>query len=346
MASSQPEVLELPETLIAVALDTNCMGRGRFSLERLAELVGVIQEQDLSIEILVPEPVVWEWAEHLYRDVATARTPYVEALAAARAAGVQVRDNPVSDELADVESTVAALQKALDEIVGVRVLALSDYPAAAMEGLRDQVLQLGAGRTKKDVKTGAADSTAFRLLASHWAKYGMVDVVLVSGDRDARAHFRGSDVLTVESVWTLKRSLMAMRHGSEIAKDQIAAAAKRDLPDFDEESLASVSYEGNGPRVTGVPLRGQVLAVSTKVTAVEEVLVIETVDVSRSDGYGTAYAKVLVTVAREVQWVNDHDDRVERDVDYFFEVPAEIQLSALREDPDEWSIELEHIVLT
>lgn len=61
------EPVELPIGLVAVAIDTNSTGAD-LQLSRLAKLADLLDEQELDeVQIWVPEPVVWEWAEHIHR---------------------------------------------------------------------------------------------------------------------------------------------------------------------------------------------------------------------------------------------------------------------------------------
>ncbi|MEP9363037.1 TetR/AcrR family transcriptional regulator C-terminal domain-containing protein [Nocardioides sp. CN2-186] len=68
--------MELPETLVAVCLDANCMGEGRLRLSAVEELADLIDTQELSVEVWVPEPVVWEWAEHIYDQFLESKTQF------------------------------------------------------------------------------------------------------------------------------------------------------------------------------------------------------------------------------------------------------------------------------
>ena len=57
----------------AVVLDANVMSRGRLTLDVIDEIVAVIEERELDAEVWVPEPVVWEWAEHACSDLHSSR---------------------------------------------------------------------------------------------------------------------------------------------------------------------------------------------------------------------------------------------------------------------------------
>ncbi|WP_214107776.1 hypothetical protein [Acrocarpospora catenulata] len=54
------------ERLLAVVLDANAYGRGRPDLGDLERTA--LRLRGIGIETWVPEPVVWEWAEHLAED--------------------------------------------------------------------------------------------------------------------------------------------------------------------------------------------------------------------------------------------------------------------------------------
>lgn len=70
-----------------IALDTNAFAGGRLAFDQLENLVARA-ESHAGVEIWVPEVVVWEWAEHSYRDHVDA----VARLSALRVAGVSVPD--------------------------------------------------------------------------------------------------------------------------------------------------------------------------------------------------------------------------------------------------------------
>ena len=102
--------------------------------------------------------------------MAAARAPYRAALRrAADAYGEIFVFN--DDGYEHIDKVATDLTDTLEE-AGVYVINMRRYTAAAAAGVRDQILQTGVGRRKaesadKRVKTGASDSTSFRLLEAH-----------------------------------------------------------------------------------------------------------------------------------------------------------------------------------
>lgn len=193
MGSGRPTI---PQSLEAIALDTNSGARGLLDLEGLEKLVDVINDQDLAIEIWIPEPTLWEWAEHANELASRTSTSFDAARVRLERSGLEVPaafGYPSSTEQV-IDVLEERLQDLYNEALGteaVRILRLKDHPQSAVEGLKDQILRRGAGRTKSDdgrpVKTGAADSSAWRLLAEE--ARSLDNIVLVTRDSDAERHF-------------------------------------------------------------------------------------------------------------------------------------------------------------
>src|SRR6266704_3621525 len=157
----------LADQLRAVVLDTNCMSRGRINLDRLREWADDLRSE--SIELWLPETVVWEWAEHSAADLAVATGTYQASWPGLVAAGF---DLPAIEDLSPERAT----QMVIDAIMSVHenVVIVAIDGASAHAALRDQILQLPPGskvNTKEKrtpwVKTGAADSAAVRAVHAH-----------------------------------------------------------------------------------------------------------------------------------------------------------------------------------
>ena len=146
------------EQLLAVVVDANAYGRGKpdlTSLEFLAQRL-----HGIGIETWVPEPVAWEWGQHLAEDWQSVTT-----------AGAGARKNlergrvPMPEPLySDAAAVIEAFRSALREIEHVRLITAT--PESALEGLKDQVMQRAPGKMKsagkERVKTGASDSAWLR----------------------------------------------------------------------------------------------------------------------------------------------------------------------------------------
>ena len=58
--------------VLAIGLDTNAFGSKHLSLERLRDLVRRAKKHG-SLEVWIPESVLWEWAEHAAAEHKTRR---------------------------------------------------------------------------------------------------------------------------------------------------------------------------------------------------------------------------------------------------------------------------------
>ncbi|WP_204040454.1 hypothetical protein, partial [Acrocarpospora phusangensis] len=134
----------------------------------------------VGIETWVPEPVAWEWAQHLADDwntVMTASSAERRALSRARI--------PMPEPLyRDTREVIETFLRAITEIEHVRVIAAT--PESALEGLKDQVMQRAPGKRKKDVKTGASDSTWLRDVRRA-AGGSLDDLLFLTEDKDISA---------------------------------------------------------------------------------------------------------------------------------------------------------------
>lgn len=346
MAGEAEESPELPEDLVAVCLDANAMSRGRLNLDAVADLLEVIEDQDLDVEVWVPEPVLWEWAEHLASDLATVRAQYEGVRAQATSAGAGALVVDAWDTPVDVDRVVVALDAALEDLEGASVLRLRNFPGAAADGLRDQILLRGAGRKKKEIKTGAADSTAFRLAESELER-GSGSMVVVSGDQDATHHFSGNDrVLVVNSLSRAKAGILGMRPGSEVARERVVRAIEARLPQFTKLELSDRDIDGDPAGIKpDSRLRGRIIDVATALVSIDGVLAVEDVEVSRSDGYAAAQVVAHVSVERALQVLSEVNAMVEIDVETFDGVEAVIEVSAESDDGIDWELVIDKVHL-
>jgi hypothetical protein len=93
--------------LKAVVFDTASMGRGRPVLETLrlwAELAATNE-----LELWIPEPVVWEWAEHVAEDLEAAMRAAADERRRLSAAEVPVPTWPISTRVEAVEHVLTAI---------------------------------------------------------------------------------------------------------------------------------------------------------------------------------------------------------------------------------------------
>lgn len=170
-----------------VVVDSNYVGRGDFSVRRLKVVVSLLGNGG---EVVVPEVVVWEWAEHAAQAIEqlvdqTARLP-VDA-AVYEPAKQPIR--PSKDDL------IRAIESNLPP--GVSIWRAT--PDQHADAVRAQVLQTGTAERKGGVKTGAADHLVAECLAAQLQERRNAEaVVLASNDKRLRKVCReiyGDEVL-------------------------------------------------------------------------------------------------------------------------------------------------------
>jgi len=342
---------DLPAVVDALVLDANCMPKGRFSRARLEDMLDVIGAGDLEIEVWVPEPVLWEWAEHVHGDIKATASPYKKALGHAKSAGFQIADDDGLDPaLDDVGSVVEHIADVLSSYEEVEVLWCRDYPEAAILGLRDQVLLTGAGRRKpgpkgEGVKTGAADSAAFRLVerrATH-----LPAILLFSGDRDAKAYFDGRDApVIIPDEWSrLKGALLNLQPAGDMLTSRLSEVISEALVSNDASIGADTIVVGAEKAFRGrLGPRDRYLEITTALTAVEAVQRVSEVAVDRKEGFGSALADVTVHLDATGVWWNDTDDRLEHEFEGEADVPAQVLVSVTRDGSD-WEVLAEAVYI-
>ena len=172
--------LEARKYLRAVVFDSNAFGHARPDLAFLEDLAQRLHTID--IETWVPEPVAWEWAQHLAEDWQKVQTAMAEERRRLRRAGLAEHSSPYGDARAVVDVFLARLTG----VAHLTVLALS--PQNALLAVKDQILLVPPGRRKGEVKTGASDSAWLRTVLDK------VDgdtgrLLIVSEDKDVEAAF-------------------------------------------------------------------------------------------------------------------------------------------------------------
>ncbi|WP_125736909.1 hypothetical protein [Amycolatopsis sp. WAC 04197] len=149
---------EVRDKLVAVVIDANAYGAIGPDLERLGSLASALAKIDL--QTWLPEPVVWEWAEHLASEWVAARNEAKKRLSHLSRAGLSAM--AIQPEYKDRQAVIDEFIAALSRTPHVRIINLSG--ASAVEGLKDQILQRPPAKTKSDpkVKTGGSDSAWLR----------------------------------------------------------------------------------------------------------------------------------------------------------------------------------------
>lgn len=181
-SSEQSSAQEDLSRVRAIALDTNAFGGRLPHMGRLGALVRRARKHG-SIEVWVPESVLWEWTEHIHSDMQSAQ----KVLQGLQRIG---REIPSLDT-PPVTAVEEDLRRQLSEMGSpLRLLEVRDVAAQA---LRDQLLLLGPAKPKPardgSVKTGAADSAHLRAFESA-AQDGPSTYVVISADGDAKAGYK------------------------------------------------------------------------------------------------------------------------------------------------------------
>lgn len=171
--------LQVRSRLRAVALDTNALDRGRPHLGKLTTLAA--RPQGIGLPVWVPEPVAWEWAQHIGENWQALFGPAGPSYRRLADAGLTV--TPPASPYPDQSAVQRVFLESLNTIDNLIVVPLS--ADSAKEGLKDQILQRPPGRRKSEVKTGAADSAWLRDLRAQ-AGGDLSRVSLVSTDADIK----------------------------------------------------------------------------------------------------------------------------------------------------------------
>ena len=217
----------------SIVLDTNFASRGKYQSKRLRKVIERLVAR--GHEVVIPEVVVWEWAEHLHRKLKFAHevagSAGVDATASGLAIGVANVELPAIEKLCD------GIVADLTAIPGVNVQRAS--PQDAVRAIRDQVLQVGMGSRRTGTKTGAADSLvlATALRASDDLFHDRT-VVLCSNDAELAdaAHVCDRPLIVIRDLSVLWRW-----HGTtQPVDDDLANAVERWLVDIHQTSVDGV----------------------------------------------------------------------------------------------------------
>lgn len=206
-----------------VILDTNALPHGHFSDRVLSKLIDVASR---GASIVVPEIVVWEWAEHAY----AAQKSLAEVVRQQRVDEKLVARLP-APEVPGINELVARVESALSG----RATIWTPPPAVWRDALHQQVLQIGTGERKLGIKTGAADAIVLACVEEHIDTADGA-VVLLSNDGKLRAACmtRCSDALVANGVGQLLSSLNEF----EPAEEDLALRVAEDLPVLLNEEIA------------------------------------------------------------------------------------------------------------
>lgn len=318
-----------------VILDSNFAGRGRFDRDRLVALARKVEGR--GVVLVVPEVVVWEWAEHAARD-------HSELSKA-------VREFQVDTALMDAPTlpVCASVDELIDRILtnmpaGCEVAWAND--GDFRHAVRAQVLQTGTGERKDGVKTGAADDLVLRCVQREVEERELLQpIVVATGDKHlAEVCVRefGADVIVAPNQKVLLERLLAFVPATQ----ELVERLEQDLsPYLTNEAVAAslVRFAQGFDIVASEKARSPWERQDLRLRQVE-ILELEDLKVeSRDDGTRIAAADARIFGSFELdvseyEIVGDDDGEVERvpvwhgTMNGMVDVPLTIELDA------EWSV--------
>ena len=210
---SEPDELRLDPLPRAVVIDANLWGTGILDVVRLTAIAEQVAK--VGVQVWVPTQVVLEWASHAHDDAQLIEPAWKRL----RRAEVVAKPSGIPT---DVRTIAEQLTERIEDIPNVTVLPMSG--AAAIAGLRDQILGVGSGTRKSGVKTGAVDSSFVRDALTR-AKSDPTTVVFVSGnagDLQSVAKAMGVGPLIIRNEHTLTGSLFFSMSATEEVEQYIA----------------------------------------------------------------------------------------------------------------------------
>jgi hypothetical protein len=305
-----------PDKLEAVVIDTNAQSDGHPDLAAIEDLAKDLATED--IEVVLPEVVAWEFAEHVASTFEELRTSYRSAARTLVRAGLPLPQLP-SDSRERVQEMI--LQQ-LEAIEGLHMLPTT--PGSAREGLRDQVLQRGLGSTRAGVKTGAADSAWLRDVHNRWPDHQML--VIASSDAGVRAaatELWDSSPAFVSDLFMLRRRLLV--HPTDLpgaTADIVEFVANLGRADPFEEALLLGDMTPSPPvldELFGEHASDEIVQVDASPSSFGPLVGLHGVKASGTRGTVTAEVFLSATVDL-VAWRLDNDGRLESRFATLFDV--------------------------
>lgn len=209
--------------MTVVILDTNALPHGHFNDRALSNLIEVAGR---GAKVVVPEVVVWEWAEHARR----AQESLAETIRLHRV-DTKLIESIQPPEVPDIDELLARARSVLQG----KVTVWSPSSDVWRDGLRQQVLQTGVGERKSEIKTGAADAIVIACVEHHLAAGGDA-VVLITKDEKLRAACRKRCVGALVANGTSQ--LLPQLKTFMPAEDHLEIRAIEGLADFLNEKIA------------------------------------------------------------------------------------------------------------
>jgi len=222
--------------MTVIVLDTNALPHGQFSRSALDALMNVA---GLGASIVIPEVVVWEWAEHAL----SAHVALEEEIRRYRVdAGVLTR--PRIDAAPSIQELVERIEAALPQ--DVRIWRPEEM--VWRTAVRDQVLQIGSGEAKSGIKTGASDAIVLACV-EHESDRADSAVVLVTNDKQLRKNARRENIRFASGAG----GLLSVLRTFVPATDDLALRLSEDLPGFLNDRVGddgeALSFRNHGVAV-------------------------------------------------------------------------------------------------
>lgn len=222
--------------MTVIVLDTNALPHGQFSRSALDSLISLAGR---GASIVIPEVVVWEWAEHAH----SAHVALEEGIKRYRV-DASVMERPRVDSAPPVEELV----KRIEAAIPVEVHVWRPEEKAWRAAVRDQVLQIGSGEAKNGVKTGASDGIVLECV-QHESDDAEGAVVLITSDKKLRQNAKRENVRFASG----PGGLLSVLGTFVPATDDLAVRLMEDLPTYLNERLGdhgeTLSFRDHGVTV-------------------------------------------------------------------------------------------------
>jgi hypothetical protein len=224
---------------VTVVMAADFVGRGRYrslAVRRLAERLHARRHK-----LVIPEVVVWEWAEQLHQRVRGATLTLERLHADVAGSGLalcipwpDIGDLEDDVDQADqIEDVVDRIEADLRTMAGVSIVTATLADGA--EAIRNQVLQLGVGTRRNGVKTGAADGLVIAAVERCVQERVTNDpIVLCTGDAPLARHIAGLDgaPITVRTERELWASIATTAAVDPSVADAIHASVEFELAEW------------------------------------------------------------------------------------------------------------------